>query len=96
MPVVKRNFTLTGNGITTPQNFRLRVGTSLKELIDYSNGYKGDENKVMILGGPMMGANLVRDDAVITKTCTSCIILNEQKEKLNDMVGNLKIVADCL
>ena len=26
-----------------------------------------------------MGANLVRDDAVITRTCTSCIILNEKK-----------------
>lgn len=26
----------------------------------------------------MMGANLVRDDAVISKTCTSAIILNEK------------------
>ncbi len=26
-----------------------------------------------------MGANLVRDDAVVTKTCTSCIIMNEKK-----------------
>ena len=79
MAVVKRNFTITGDGVKVPQNFRVRVGTSLKELIDYANGYKGDENKVMILGGPMMGANLVRDDAVITRTCTSCIILNEKK-----------------
>jgi len=79
MAVVKRNFTITGDGVKVPQNFRVRVGTSLKELIDYSNGYKGEDNKVMILGGPMMGANLVRDDAVITRTCTSCIILNEKK-----------------
>lgn len=79
MAVVKRNFTITGDGVSVPQNFRVRVGTSLKELIDYSHSYKGDENKVMILGGPMMGANLVRDDAIITRTCTSCIILNEKK-----------------
>lgn len=79
MTVVKRNFTLTGDGITTPQNFRLRVGTSLKDVIEYSHSYNSDDNKVMILGGPMMGANLVRDDAVITKTTTSCIILNEKK-----------------
>ena len=79
MAVVKRNFTITGDGVKVPQNFRVRVGTSLKELIDYANGYKGEDNKVMILGGPMMGANLVRDDAVITRTCTSCIILNEKK-----------------
>ena len=80
-PVMKRNFTCTGDGIKTPTNFRIRVGTSLKEIIDYCGGYTDDsENKVLILGGPMMGANLVRDDAVITKTCTSCIILNEKKE----------------
>ena len=80
-PVMKRNFTCTGDGIKTPTNFRIRVGTSLKEIIDYCGGYTDDsDNKVLILGGPMMGANLVRDDAVITKTCTSCIILNEKKE----------------
>lgn len=95
MPVVKRNFTLTGTGINVPQNFRVRVGTSLKELIDYSKGYKGEENKVMILGGPMMGANLVRDDAVITKTCTSCIVLNESKEVEEPCVRCASCVYSC-
>lgn len=80
IPVLKRNFTITGDGIMYPSNYRVRIGTSLQELIEKSGGYKGDENKVLIMGGPMMGANLVRDDAVITKTCTSCIILNEHKE----------------
>ena len=93
--VVKRNFTLTGDGINVPQNFRVRVGTSLKELIDYSKGYKGDDNKVMILGGPMMGANLVRDDAVITRTCTSCIILNEHKEVEEPCVRCASCVYSC-
>ena len=78
MPVVKRNFTLTGDGIVVPQNYRVRVGTSLQELIAMSGGYAGDENKVMILGGPMMGANLVRDDAVISKTVTSVIVMNKK------------------
>jgi len=95
MPVVKRNFTITGTGVNVPQNFRVRVGTSIKELIDYSKGYKGDENKVLILGGPMMGANLVRDDAVITKTCTSCIILNENKETEEPCVRCASCVYSC-
>jgi len=95
MLVVKRNFTITGTGVNVPQNFRVRVGTSIKELIDYSKGYKGDENKVLILGGPMMGANLVRDDAVITKTCTSCIILNENKETEEPCVRCASCVYSC-
>ena len=95
MPVVKRNFTITGDGITTPQNFRVRVGTSLKELIDYSGGYNSDEDKVLILGGPMMGANLVRDDAVITKTCTSCIIMNNKEYKEEPCVRCGSCVYSC-
>lgn len=95
MPVVKRNFTITGDGITIPQNYRVRVGTSIQELIAKSGGYKGDENKVMILGGPMMGANLVRDDAVVTKTCTSCIILNEHKEVEEPCVRCASCVYSC-
>lgn len=95
-PVMKRNFTLTGDGIKTPTNFRLRVGTSLQEIIQECGGYTTDcENKVLILGGPMMGANLVRDDAVITKTCTSCIILNEKKEKEEPCVRCGSCVYSC-
>ena len=95
-PVMKRNFTCTGDGIKTPTNFRVRVGTSLKEIIDQCGGYTDDcENKVLILGGPMMGANLVRDDAVITKTCTSCIILNEKKETEEPCVRCGSCVYSC-
>lgn len=77
-PVTKRNYTLSGDGVNIPQNIRVKIGTSLKELIDVCGGYKGDDDKVLIMGGPMMGANLVRDDAVITKTCTSTIVLNRR------------------
>ena len=95
MPVVERNFTLNGDGIKYPQNYRLRIGTPLKEIIDFSGGYTDDSDKVLILGGPMMGANLVRDDAVITKTCTSCIILNAKKEKEEPCVRCASCVYSC-
>ena len=95
-PVMKRNFTMTGDGIKIPSNFRLRIGTSLKEIVDQCGGYTDDcENKVLILGGPMMGANLVRDDAVCTKTCTSCIILNEKKEVEEPCVRCASCVYSC-
>lgn len=94
-PVTKRNFTLSGDGINIPQNIRLRIGTSLKELIDVCGGYKGDEDKVLIMGGPMMGANLVRDDAVITKTCTSTIVLNKQPIKEEPCVRCGSCVYSC-
>ena len=95
MPVIKRNFTLTGDGIKSPTNFRVRIGTSLQEIIAQCGGYVDDSDKVMILGGPMMGANLVRDDAVITKTCTSCIILQDHPEVEEPCVRCASCVYSC-
>ncbi|MDY4849398.1 MAG: RnfABCDGE type electron transport complex subunit C [Bacilli bacterium] len=79
MPVIKRDITVTGDGIKYPTNFRVSVGTSVKELIDLCGGYKDPEKeKIFILGGPMMGASLPSDDTIITKTVTSVIVLNKQ------------------
>ncbi len=79
LPVIKRNFTVTGDGIKHPHNFRIRVGTSVKELIDKCGGYVDDKDKVLILGGPMMGMNFVRDDIITSKTSTSVIVLNKEE-----------------
>ena len=78
IPVVKREVTVTGDGIRFPKNFRVRVGTSIKDLIPMCGGYKDPEKeKIFILGGPMMGASVPSDDCIITKTVTSIIILNK-------------------
>ncbi len=82
LPVTKRFFTLTGNGIKYPRNFRVVVGTPINELIDDCGGYTNpgeDSNKVLILGGPMMGTSVVRDTVVVSKTTTSVIVLDEEE-----------------
>lgn len=75
-PVFNRFFTVSGNGIKTPTTFRSRVGTQVKELIELCGGYSDDTDKVFIMGGPMMGTSLVRDDAITSKTTTSLVIMN--------------------
>ena len=78
MPVIKRDITVTGDGIVSPKNFRVRVGTSIRDLIPLCGGYKNpDKEKVFILGGPMMGASIPSDDCIITKTVTSIIVLDK-------------------
>ena len=42
-----------------------------------------------------MGANLVRDDAVITKTTTSCIVLDERKHVEEPCVRCASCVYSC-
>lgn len=95
LPVVKRNFTVTGDGIQRPQNFRIRVGTPLKELIAMCNGYVDNEDKILIMGGPMMGMSFVRDDIVTSKTSTSAIILNKKTYKEEPCVRCGSCVYSC-
>ena len=78
MPVIKRDITITGDGVNFPKNFRVRVGTSLRDLIPLCGGYKNPEKeKVFILGGPMMGTSIPSDDCIITKTVTSIIVFDK-------------------
>ncbi len=95
MPVIKRYFTVTGDGIKYAQNFRVRIGTSITELLEQCDGYTEEGDKLFIMGGPMMGASLVSDDAVVTKTTTSVIILNYQKRSEENCVRCASCVYSC-
>lgn len=96
MPVVKRNITITGDGITHPKNFRVVVGTPLRDLIPLCDGYKDlDKDKIFIMGGPMMGASVTSDDVIITKTVTSIIVLNKVDYKEEPCVRCGSCVLSC-
>ena len=96
MPVIKRDITITGDGIMFPKNFRVRVGTSIKDLIPLCGGYKDPEKeKIFILGGPMMGASVPSDDCIITKTVTSIIVLNKTEYKEEPCVRCGSCVLSC-
>ena len=82
LPVYERRVTISGDGITNPTNYDVRVGTRLIDLIDYCGGYKDAESdKVIVLGGPMMGQAMPSDDCICTKTVTSILIINAKKER---------------
>jgi electron transport complex protein RnfC len=78
MPVTKRYFTVTGDAVKYPSNFRVRIGAELKNMIDQVGGYT-TEDRVIILGGPMMGASLTNDNIIVSKTSTSVIVLKDEQ-----------------
>ncbi|TVP86204.1 MAG: RnfABCDGE type electron transport complex subunit C [Acholeplasmataceae bacterium] len=95
LPVLERTITLSGNGIQN-KTFKARIGTMLTDLIELAGGYVDlDKPKVMILGGPMMGVNVTRDDVVITHTTTSLIVLNEETEIEEPCVRCASCVYSC-
>lgn len=96
MPVIKRFITITGDGVVNPKNFRVRVGTSIQDLIPLCDGYKNPEKeKVFILGGPMMGASIPSDDCIITKTVTSILVFDKQEFKEEPCVRCGSCVLSC-
>jgi len=95
LPVLERLFTISGDGIHN-KNFRARIGTLVTELIALAGGYKNPEQpKVMILGGPMMGTNIMRDDVVMTHTTTSLIVMNDNPIKEEACVHCASCVYSC-
>lgn len=96
MPIVKRFITITGDGITFPKNFRVRIGTPIRDLIPLCGGYKNPEkDKVFILGGPMMGASVTSDDCIITNTVTSIIVFDKMDYKEEPCVRCGSCVLSC-
>ena len=94
--VNKRFITITGDGINYPKNFRVRVGTAVKDLIPLCGGYKDPEKeKVFIIGGPMMGVSVPSDDIIVTKTVTSVIVLNKTEYKEEPCVRCGSCVLSC-
>ena len=68
----------------------------MTDLIELAGGYKDEEQpKVMVLGGPMMGTNILRDDVVMTHTTTSLIVMNEKLEKEEPCVHCASCVYSC-
>ena len=94
-PVIKRFFTVTGYGVKYPHNFRIRIGTPLKELIDLCGGYTDDEEKVLVLGGPMMGKCFVRENIITSRTSTSVLVFNKEDKKEEPCIRCGSCVYSC-
>lgn len=96
LPVVKRYFTLTGDAIKFPQNYRVRVGSSVRELIKLSDGYIEDVDELLVvMGGPMMGTSMTSDDVIVSKTTTAVIILKNTEYKEEPCVRCGSCVYSC-
>ncbi|PIE48328.1 MAG: electron transport complex subunit RsxC [Flavobacteriales bacterium] len=75
-PLIERVVTVTGDEVKEPGNFWVRIGTSVKELIDQAGGLPENTRKV-VNGGPMMGKALKSLDAPVTKGTSGILIIPE-------------------
>lgn len=72
-PLIERVVTVTGNGVENPQNFLVRLGTPVRQLLEEAK-LTADVNKI-IFGGPMMGIAQGSIDTAVTIKGTGGILV---------------------
>lgn len=77
-PLVERVVTVTGKGLATPANLKVRIGTPLSYIIDKCGGIPENAAKI-INGGPMMGRAVANTEAAVTKGTSGVLIMNEKE-----------------
>ena len=75
-PLIERIVTFTGR-VANPCNLRVRVGTSLMDLLDQVGGLTDGVRK-LVIGGPMMGMSVSTLNLYITKNFGGFLALGEE------------------
>lgn len=93
-PLIDNVLTYTGKNVKESRNLLVRVGTSLREVVEYCGGLPEHTGKI-INGGPMMGKAIVNLDAPTVKT-TSCILIMDEKESKRKKQTNCLRCGKCV
>lgn len=96
-PLFERYTTVTGKKLARPGNFLVRMGTPIKDLVDFCGGLPEGENKVLG-GGPMMGKALTTLDVTVCKGTNSITILTDgdaRRKKPQACIRCAKCVSAC-
>jgi len=80
-PLVEKIVTISGDGIKSPSNYRLKIGTNFSEVAEKTHLYKDLKDTIVVAGGAMMGTYIKTDDLIITKDLTTILVLNNVNHK---------------
>jgi len=81
IPLIKRVVTVTGQALSNPQNVWALLGTPVHHLLEQT-GFTSESTEStppVIMGGPLMGFNILNDLVPIVKT-SNCILAPSKKE----------------
>ena len=77
-PLYEKVITVAGKGIGRPANLLVKVGTRLKDIVEYLGGLQPGLSKI-VLGGPMMGFAVSSLDVPVTKTTSAVLFLTRDE-----------------
>lgn len=79
-PLFERVVTVTGKSLANPSNYKVRIGTSIGELINAAGGLPENCGKI-INGGPMMGKAVTNTEIPVTKGTSGIVMMPETEAK---------------
>ena len=89
-PLMRRIVTVSGKGIKNPGNYKIRIGMTLRDLVDAIGGFNEENPPVkLIAGGPMMGQAMFTLDVPVIKGSSALLAFK------NDQVAHAK-TTNCL
>ena len=77
MPLVEKCLTVDGSAISKPMNVIAPIGTSIKDVIEFTGSSTEDIGKVLY-GGPMMGVSVYNLDDPILKNTNAIVAFNKK------------------
>ena len=88
-PLIERVVTVTGKDLEKPGNFKVRLGTPVKELIEAAGGLPDSTGKI-IMGGPMMGKALRSMDIPTGKGTSGILVMRRSETKRKEVQPCIK------
>jgi len=76
-PLISRVVTITGDNITQPGNWEVRLGTPISHLIELAGGYRHGASGQLVMGGSMMGFSLSGSEVPIVKASNCIMVMRE-------------------
>ena len=80
IPLISKCVTVDGGAVASPKNVIVPIGTSVKEVIEFTGGLKS-EPYMALLGGPMMGSSLESLETPVMKNTNAILALTKEESK---------------
>ena len=81
MPLVEKLITVDGSAVRNPMNVFAPIGTRMRDVIEFTGGFKEEPGKVLY-GGPMMGIAMPDLDAPVLKNTNAILAFNAKDSEV--------------
>ena len=86
-PLTERIITVSGEQSKKSGNYQVKIGTPISHILEYQNLTNTLDDKQLVLGGPMMGKNVVETSAPIIKGSSGVLFFKKKEIKRNNCIS---------